>query len=123
MLRELLKANLNNSVNIQVAKILGGRPVVPVTLLCILIFVIKQKKVVSDDVVYTGFLLRHKCGCGDSAATVFEQHLHGCNISYFGNEAVLDGCGRVTLDIRLDIERWDKDYDGLWADGGREAGV
>lgn len=63
--------------------------------------------------VYAGFLLRHECGCGDSAATVFEHNLYGCNIPYFGDRTVLDGCIMVTLDIHLDIERRDEDYDGL----------
>lgn len=114
MLRELLKTNLNNSVNIQVAKNLYGRFVVPVVFFCILIVIIKQKEVViGDENAFPDVLLGHECGSDDSIVAVFEHSLHGYNISYFGDKTVLDGYVWVALDILLGIKCQDEDHNGL----------
>ena len=84
MFWELLKANLNNSVNIQVDKIFSGRLVVPVVLLCILVVIIKQKKVViGDGNVFLDVLLWHERGSGGVIIAVFKHYLHSSNIPYF----------------------------------------
>lgn len=102
------------SVNIQVAKILYGRFVVPVILLCILIVIIKQKKVViGDGDVFPDVLLGHECDCGDNIIAAFKHSLHGYNISYFGDKTVLDGYIWVSLDIHLGIKCRDEDHNGL----------
>lgn len=118
MFWELRKPHFDGTVQSKIvfpeSEVFCRRLVVPVILLCFFIIQIVIKEVViSDGNVFPNVLQGHERGSGGGIVAVFEHNLHGCDIPYFGDRTVLDGCIGVTLDIHLDIERRDEDHDGL----------
>lgn len=96
----------------------------PVILLCILIVIIKQKKVViGDGSVLPNVLLRYECGSNGNDVTISESNLYGSEVPYCWDSDVL---GRVIGPegrINFYIKCREEDHDGLGCDSGHGAGV
>lgn len=96
----------------------------PVILLCILIVIIKQKKVViGDGSVLPNVLLRHECGSNGNDVTISDSNLYGSEVPYCWDSDVL---GRVIGSegrINFYIKCREEDHDGLGCDDGHGSRV
>lgn len=89
----------------------------PVVFFCILIFVIKQKKVViGDGDVFPDVLLGRECGSGDNDVFILESNLYGGDVPYCLDFDVLDGVIGFYKSINFKAECGEKDYDGIVCD-------
>lgn len=89
----------------------------PIVFLCILIFAIKQKKVViGDGSVLPDVLLRHKCGSNGNDVTISESNLYGSEVPYCLDSDVLGRVDGMAKGLSFKVEYRKKDYGCLFND-------